>query len=200
MSNETLFYLLGGILVVGALGLSFLGLKAKEFPPRSALIGVTALFAAVVVGTAVYSVLNAQDEQEHREHELAKEEEVAKADVEEAEGDAPPAAEPGPPAAEPTTLALTSPEDGSLSFSPDGLEASAGDITIEYDNPSAVPHNVAVELEDELLGESDTITEAVATLELTEVEPGEYVYFCTIPGHREGGMEGDLTVSGPEEP
>ena len=27
-----------------------------------------------------------------------------------------------------------------------------------------------------------------------ELVPGEYIYFCTIPGHREGGMEGTLTV------
>ena len=191
MSNETLFFILGGILVVAALGLSFLGLRAKDFPPRPVLVGATALFAAVVVGTAVYSVLNAQDEQEHREQELAKEEEEAEAGAGEGE-------EGAPAEAEATTLALTSPEDGSLSFSPDGLEAPAGAITLEYDNPSEVPHNVAVELEDEILGESETITGEVATLELTEVAPGEYVYFCTIPGHREGGMEGDLTVPGSE--
>jgi uncharacterized cupredoxin-like copper-binding protein len=57
-----------------------------------------------------------------------------------------------------------------------------------------------VELEGEVLGESDTVTGAVATLELTEVAPGEYVFFCAVPGHREGGMEGDLTVTGPGKP
>jgi plastocyanin len=27
-------------------------------------------------------------------------------------------------------------------------------------------------------------------------EPGEYVFYCTIPGHREAGMEGDVTIEG----
>ena len=196
MSNETLFYVLGIALVLSALGISFLGVRSKDFPPRQVLIGVSALFAAIVIGTAFYSVLNAEDEQEHREAELASEEVEAEQEVDQAkEGEKTP---PEPAAA--TELALTSPEDGSLSFSPDGLDASAGNLTIEYDNPSPVSHNVAVELEGKTIGESDTISNAVATLELTGVEPGEYVYFCTIPGHREGGMEGDLTVSGPEKP
>jgi plastocyanin len=195
MSNETLFFFCGIVLVLAALGLSFVGIRSKDFPPRQVLIGVTVLFAAVVVGTAVYSVFNAEDEQEEREHELASEEVEAEAEVDKAEEGGP--APPQPASA--TEVALTSPEDGSLSFSPEGLEAPAGNITIEYDNPSQVGHNVAVELEGELLGESDTISGDVAILELTEVAPGEYVYYCTVPGHREGGMEGDLTVSGSEK-
>jgi plastocyanin len=189
VSNETLFYIFGAALVVGALVISFLGIRAKEFPPRAALIAVTALFAVVVVGTTTYSVLNAQDEQEHREHELAAEE--GEANAEEGGGSA--------QAGGGTILDIASPEDGSLSFEPSGLEATAGDVTINYDNPSPVGHNVAVEVVDEtdILGESDTITASTTSLEL-QLDPGEYVFFCTVPGHREGGMEGDLTVSGPE--
>ena len=51
MSNETLFYVLGIALVLSALGISFLGIRSKDFPPRQVLIGVSALFAAIVIGT-----------------------------------------------------------------------------------------------------------------------------------------------------
>jgi plastocyanin len=226
MSSSTVFYLLGGLLVASAVLLAFTGLRREgSFPSRSALIGVTGLFAALVAATMTVSVLQAEDEQEHREAELAEHEEEAAAEAEgpasggvvDQEQGATPAGgalEPGPgPAEEPTgeggqsgggagagnVLDVTSPEDGSLVFEPDGLEATAGAVTLVYDNPSPVQHNIALEFEGEEIAATETVADRKVELR-QRLQPGEYVFYCAVPGHREGGMEGDLTVTGPEQP
>ena len=86
-----------------------------------------------------------------------------------------------------TTLDVTSPEDGSLSFDPNGLEARAGEITLAYENPSAVPHSIAIESEGKQLAATQPFTNG--KMELTErLQPGEYTFYCTVPGHREAGI------------
>lgn len=206
--DGSLFWWFGGALVLAALVLSAVGLRGKaSYPPSGAAMwGTLAIFAFVVVGTGAYAVANASEEKEHREQELAEEEEAAATENAGAEdvGAAPAAQateEPTPTTAggevggRPVeTLDVTSPEDGSLSFEPDGLQAAAGTITLAYENPSPVTHNINLEDENQdVLEESDDVTGG--SVEITaQLSPGEYAFFCSIPGHREGGMEGVLTV------
>jgi plastocyanin len=199
--DSSFFFVFGGALVAAALILATIGIRGSgSFPgSRPLLIGGTALFAAIVATTTALAVVNAREEAEHREEEQAQEEAAAEegaaaeeaAAGEQAAGDQ--AGQGQEPAAE--TLDVTSPEDGSLVFDPNALEAPAGPLTIVYSNPSPVGHNLAVEAADgTLLGETPTFTAGEEELTLEELAPGQYVFFCTVAGHREGGMEGDLEV------
>ena len=71
--NETLFYVLGLTLTVMALLVAFVGLRLESFPSSKALMGgVVAVFAFFVIGTAVFAWRNGEDEQAHRDAELAE--------------------------------------------------------------------------------------------------------------------------------
>lgn len=83
--------------------------------------------------------------------------------------------------------------DGSFAYEQDAVEASAGEVTINFDNPASLPHDVQIEGPDGDLGGTDTISEDSATLTV-ELEAGDYTFYCSVAGHREGGMEGDLAV------
>jgi plastocyanin len=92
------------------------------------------------------------------------------------------------------TLAIEADPNGGLEFTTGALEASAGQVAIEFDNPATVPHDVRIEDDQgEDLGGTEVIENdsASATVDL---DPGEYTYFCSVPGHREAGMEDSLTV------
>ena len=191
--EETLFYVFGIALVVSALLLSALGLQSRGFPAsRIVLGGVIAYFVVLVGATSTFAVLNARAEQRVRDAEHAEAELTGEAQA-------------PPPAATDTTttteapqggeetIEVSSPADGSLVFEPDALTAKAGSVTIDYDNPSPVDHSVAIESGSETLAESEIVTEAT-TSATADLEPGEYVFYCTVPGHRESGMEGTLTV------
>lgn len=207
--DGTVFYPVGIALTLAALVVSYVGIKGKSsFPPSGrAFAAVIAPFAVLVIATAAYGVANAREEQEHREEELSEEHAGAEDEVPLTPGGAPsgeqPEQTPGPPGGEEQeapaagsaeTLDIASPADGGLSFEPDGLQAQAGTITLAYENPSPVIHNVAIEgAEGETIAQSENITDGSVELS-EELAPGEYVFYCSIAGHREGGMEGTLTV------
>jgi plastocyanin len=91
-----------------------------------------------------------------------------------------------------TTIELAADPGGALAFDQTELTAPAGEVTIHLTNDAQIPHNVEVE-GNGVEEVSDTITGADTSLAVT-LEPGEYVFYCAVPGHREGGMEGTLTV------
>jgi plastocyanin len=82
-----------------------------------------------------------------------------------------------------------------LRFSKSTLEAPAGTVTLVMENPSALEHNIAVRGEGldeqgEVVGQGDESTVTV------DLEPGEYEFYCSVPGHEAAGMKGTLTVNG----
>ena len=177
------FFVVGGLLVLAAVVVSFVGIRGSDsFPPsRGVLLGVIALFVAIVGTTMAFAIVKSVDEQDKRNKELAQEEgtteTTAKGPVE--------------------TIDVSSPADGSLVYQPNGLEAQPGNLTITYDNPSPVPHSIAVATSNgNVLGQTQPGANNTQTVNLTDLAPGKYVFYCTVPGHREAGMQGDLTVGG----
>ena len=79
-------------------------------------------------------------------------------------------------------------------FDADGYTATAGNIKVEYRLDGFQEHSLVVEGHEEALRlvvdkggtESGTIT----------LEPGRYLLYCDIAGHRESGMEARLLVEG----
>jgi len=92
------------------------------------------------------------------------------------------------------TLQLEADPSGALRFTTTSLQANAGEVQIVMENPSSVPHNIAVtgngvDEKGEVVGKGER-SEVTATL-----EPGTYEFYCSVPGHEAAGMKGELTVS-----
>jgi plastocyanin len=93
-----------------------------------------------------------------------------------------------------STVKFEAEAEGMLMFEEKSATAEAGEDTIEFNNPSAVPHNVAIEdSAGKTIAETETIMES-ETSTTVDLKPGTYTFYCSIPGHREAGMEGTLTV------
>jgi plastocyanin len=93
-----------------------------------------------------------------------------------------------------STVDISTPSGTDLAFDQKAVDAQAGNVTIDFDNKQAVPHDVTVEdSSGQELGATDLISSSTATTTV-DVTPGTYTFFCSVPGHREAGMEGTLTV------
>jgi plastocyanin len=91
------------------------------------------------------------------------------------------------------TLSIPADPSGATAYEFGSAEAAAGQITIDSKNDSSTPHNIA--LEGDGVNEEGEVVQGGGVSEIqVDLKPGEYTFFCSVPGHREGGMEGTLTV------
>lgn len=72
-------------------------------------------------------------------------------------------------------------------------EAPAGQLTVTSENPQSVPHDIAIE-GNGVNEKGEVVTDGGTSEFSAELQSGEYTFFCSVPGHRQGGMEGTLTV------
>jgi uncharacterized cupredoxin-like copper-binding protein len=82
-------------------------------------------------------------------------------------------------------------------LNPSNPTVQPGTVSFKVTNDGSIDHNLEVEgpqgeqeLEQDLgPGESGTLTVDLS-------QPGEYEFYCPVDGHRERGMEGEITVAG----
>jgi plastocyanin len=103
-------------------------------------------------------------------------------------------APPSSPAAATTTLQLAANPAGQLAYETKQLTAKAGTVTVQLTNKSPIEHDVAIAQGTTVLGQTPVFTGGSKSVTV-KLKPGTYKFFCTVPGHRQAGMEGTLTVS-----
>jgi plastocyanin len=202
------FYIAGGVLVAWALIVSLgLGMRRPDFPGSKAgerrVIAVTVVLVLAAVSMAV--VTSGGSTKKTAPSSTATSPAAASAVTTSAatssitSATSPTAttgtpAPPSSPAATSTSLTLAANPEGQLSYNTKQLSAKAGKVTITMANMAPEEHNVTVAQGSTVLGATPTFQGGSKTLTLN-LKAGTYTFYCSVPGHRQGGMEGTLTVS-----
>jgi plastocyanin len=207
------FYIAGGVLAVWAMVLSVgLGMRRSNFP--ASLMGERGVIAISVV-----LVLGAVSAAVATSGAPAKAGEAASTQATSApSGGAPPpppastpagssgGTAPGattgtsaapsapPPSAAASSLKLAAGPGAQLSFDTKQLSAKAGKLSILFSNATPIEHNITVAQGGKVLGATPTFTGGSRALTVT-LARGSYTFYCSVPGHRQAGMEGTLSVS-----
>jgi plastocyanin len=166
------FHVIGALFALWAVTLAVVGITRENFPGTGvgavAVGAVSVLLAVSAIGSGIVT--------------------GALEDENEEEAGQPATQQPGG-----RTLRLSAATGSELRFDRRSLEAHAGEVEIVMDNPSALPHNVSIE-GDGVSEEGTTVGKGGTSTVRAKLRPGKYTFYCSVSGHRQGGMEGTLTV------
>jgi uncharacterized cupredoxin-like copper-binding protein len=90
-------------------------------------------------------------------------------------------------------LKLSADPSGQLKFDKTTLTAKAGSVTFTMDNPSSVPHAIAVD-GNGVDKAGNTVQQGGISKLTVDLKPGNYTFYCPVDGHKSAGMKGTLTV------
>ena len=188
------FYIAGAVFAAWAVLLSFLGLSRASFPGgrrgQGAVVGISVLLAAVAIGTAIGTASTEKPENKKVVEAGAVKPAAVAPKAAATGGTAAPATRPA--AAAP--LAVAADPSGALKYDKKALSAKAGKVTIAFTNASQVGHDVTIAKGPTKLAGTNVITNSKASVSVS-LKPGAYVFYCSVPGHRQAGMQGSLTVT-----
>jgi plastocyanin len=178
----TAFESVGIVLAAWAVLVAALGTTRHDFPgnPRleKAVMGVSVLLVAGAIGSAI---IGGDKHQRPASEAVASQPKAAGA--------------PAPaPAANAQTLKLTADASGQLAFDKKTLSAKAGAVTIDMTNPSPVSHNISLQGPGGVSTQGKIVAKGGTSTVSADVKAGQYTFYCSVPGHRQGGMQGTLTV------
>jgi uncharacterized cupredoxin-like copper-binding protein len=213
------FYLAGGLLVLWALFVSLgLGMRRSDFPDgpsqQRAVIAVTVVLVLAAISTAVITAGGATSS-EAASTKTTQTSTAAEPTATTAPGETQPTATTAPPKATTAppkattgtpvpssspaakaggTVKLAADPGGQLSYDAKQLSTKAGKVKVLFTNASPVEHDVTIAQGSTVLGATPAFTGGTKSVAVT-LAPGKYTFYCSVPGHRQAGMEGTLSVS-----
>jgi plastocyanin len=82
---------------------------------------------------------------------------------------------------------------GALAFKFSKAIAKAGTVTLQMANQASIQHDISVK-GGGVNKQGPRVSKGGTSKVMVSLKPGKYEFYCSVPGHEQGGMKGTLTV------